>query len=253
MKKSFNLFLFFSFVFTFYTSCKKEPKGGNRSDHCMESEFEPSSIVISDDSLMRVAYSNFKYPDNFYRENLGDSNLYYVNTVSIDSLNGEKWFELSTNHSNQAESWSFKSSPQDAPFVNKTRNDKYYEFVGSRGIKFRTHNASYFTRNNVDLLNERDTIGAFRKPNFCGNDAKELIDYLWFVRNYNFFGSRVLVSDFENYSNEIVVHHFCLEVTSGDFGVPDKIFLYHKRYHVSKANGLIVKNEVLLKTISGKI
>lgn len=158
---------------------------------------------------------------------MDDASLYYVNALSIDSLESENSFELSTNSWDQAKYWSIKSTFENSLFEQGTENEKSFEFIRDKNpvdnskIKFRTHKSSYLTRDNYkyDYLNNSGTIGVFRKQNFTVNDAKELIDYLWFIRNYDMLSYKILNSFVVNKQLTIEVHHYELFIVGGDFNL----------------------------------
>jgi hypothetical protein len=84
---------------------------------------------FTDRELLNATYSDYKFPTNFYNENLGDTSLYYVNTVSVDSLENGKWIELSTNLSEKARYWSIKSTYENSQFKQGVNNEKFFEFI----------------------------------------------------------------------------------------------------------------------------
>jgi len=222
-------------------------------------EFDLDQSEYTDNELLNATYSDYKFPDNFYSENLGDTNLYYVNTVSIDSLDEGKWIELSTNSFDQAKGWSIRSTYENSQFEPGKVCEKYFEFIRTYNpvdnnlIKFRTHRASYLTRDNFDHFNKSDTIGVFKKQNFTDIEAKELIDYLWFTDNYNNASSKILSSYFENNQKTINVYHYELFIVYGDFGLHDKISLLKKIYKIDRNSGLIIVDKVLIRVINGEM
>lgn len=222
-------------------------------------KFDSNQSEFSNDELFNAAYSIYKIPVNFYHENLGDTSLFYVNTVSIDSLEKKKWIELSTNSAETAGEWNLKSSPLNSVFDPVAENEKYLECFRTYNpsdnllIKFRTHKSSYFTRGRYDFLKKTDTIGIFNKQNFSGASAKELIDYLWFTHNYDNFSMKVLSSFFEDGSLKTVVSHYELYIIFGDRGMYDQIKLLKSVYSLQKETGIITVNVIEIKTINGNL
>jgi len=222
-------------------------------------KFDSNQYEFSNDELFNATYSIYKIPDNFYHENLGDTSLYYVNTVSIDSLEKKKWIELSTNSAETAKEWSIKSSPINSVLTPVIENEKYFESFRTYNpsdhqlIKFRTHKESYFTRGSYDFLNKTDTIGVFNKQNFRGANAKELIDYLWYTHNYDNNSMKVLSSFFEDSSLKTVVYHYELFIVFGDRGIYDQIKLLKSVYSLEKETGITTVNVIEIKTIIGNL
>ncbi len=233
----------------------------NRYDKRMIYEvpnFTSNQSEFTDRELLNATYSDYKFPANFYHENLGDTNLYYVNTVSVDSLENGKWIELSTNLSEKARDWSIKSTYENSQFKQGVKNEKFFEFIripnpkDNSIIKFRTHNSLYFTRDDFDLLYKSDTIGVFRKQDFTANESKELIDYLWFVRNYN-NGSAKILSSFTVINQQTIdIHHYELFIGYGDFNLYDEITLLEKVFVLDRNSGVITVSETKIRKINGE-
>jgi hypothetical protein len=223
-------------------------------------DFDQNQTEFTDEELLNATYSDYKFPFNFYTEDLDDTSLYYVNALSIDSLESKNSFELSTNSLNQAKLWSIKSTYENSQFEQGIENDKFFEFIRIKNpvdnsvIKFRTHKSSYLTRDNYkyDYLNKSGTLGVFRKQNFTENDVKELIDYLWFVRNHDILSYKMLSSFFVNKQLTVEVHHYELYIVGGDFNLYDGITLVKKVYEVDKNSGVIIFTSTKIREINGE-
>jgi hypothetical protein len=253
MNRDFKGALLSVFVLILLVSCQKDPD----EQKYKVPTFESDQTEFTDNELLNAAYSSFKIPQDFYYENLPDTSLYYVNTVSIDSLEKEKWIELSTNSAEIALQWCERSSPESSVFMPGIANEKFIEFIrtydpsANHIIKFRTHKESYFTRGNYDFLYRSDTIGIFKKQNFNGPDVKELIDYLWYTHEYN--GSlKVLSSYYEENQLNITVFHYELYIEYGDWDIDDHISLLKKTYILERETGIVRISEVVIRTIEGK-
>jgi hypothetical protein len=255
MKINIKLFLLVSIGFCFLSSCDKENNGKKIYEF---PSFLSNQSEFTDSELLNATYTDYKYPENFYSENLGDTSLYYVNTVSIDSLNKEKWIELSTNNDNQAFTWCVKSSPEGSTFKEGVQSDKFIEYFRTYNpydnllIKFRTHKKLYFSRNDYDFFRKSDSIGIFEKEDFTTDDAKELIDYLYYIKNYQNGSSKLLSSFVINNQETVDVHHFELYIVYGDFNLYDEITLIEKIYEIDKESGIIIISETNIRTINGE-
>jgi hypothetical protein len=158
------------------------------------------------------------------------------------------------------ENTNLKSTFDNSLFEQGIENDKFFEFIRIKNpvdnsvIKFRTHKTSYLTRDNYkyDYLNNSGTLGVFRKQNFTGNDTKELIDYLFFIRNYNHEGYKILSSFVVNKQLTIEVHHYELFIVGGDFNLYDGITLLKKVYEVDRSSGVIVVTWTNIREINGE-
>lgn len=218
-------------------------------------QFLHNQASFSDEEILAATYSDFKIPLNFYHEDLGDTSIYYVNTVSIDSLNNQ-WIQLATNSPEQAKYWSIISSANDTSEFTKGKEDgKFFEFIQQRSmnqtVKFRSHRENYLNRNNYDYMSNSNEIGIFTKINFTAFESKGLIDYLWFIDEHNNSSAKMLSSFTVNQQHAIEVHHYELLIVGGDFGIYDEIFLKNKIYSLNKMNGNITVSERIIKTIQG--
>ena len=243
------------FILSILVSCHKDPA----DQQYKVPVFQSNQSEFSDDEMLDAAYSTYKIPEDFYYEDIGDTSLYYINTVSIDSLDKEKWIELSTNSLETALHWCEKSSPDGSAFTPGIDSEKFIEFVrtydptGNQLIKFRAHKESYFTRGNYDFFNQSDTIGVFNKQNFNGPDAKELIDYLWYTHGYNNGSSKILSSFFEENQVNTVVYHYELYIVYGDWGIHDQISLVKRIFVLERGTGIVKMSEIVIRTIEGKL
>lgn len=219
-----------------------------------EPDLNFSRTEFTDEELLVTTYSSYKHPENFYHEELGDTSLYYTNTISIDSLENA-WIELSTNSTEEADIWAKKSSHNNSTLWSFKETERYFEFFQNvRLIKFRTHRHAYFTRGDLDFLAPPSgVLGSFNKKNFTGEAAKELIDYLWYVRHYNNASSKILSSFVEDRFLFIVVTHYELHISYGDWDLHDEITLLKKEYSINRASKLITVNETEIRAINGKL
>ena len=113
---------------------------------------------FSDKDLRCAVYTDYKFPDGFYQEDLslpdreGKASIYYENTVSIDSSN--KWTEFCTNELSRAWTLSERSADSNSYYrrvVDTTITEKFFQFrrVSEQNprdvLLSRVHKCSYFT------------------------------------------------------------------------------------------------------------
>ncbi len=219
----------------------------------------PSDFWL-DEELREIAYSDHKYPDGFYQEELEGGNLYYENTVSINE--GEPiWIELDTMDYAQALEWSELSSAHSAYYrdlVDERETEKYFEFRRIYSLNptdiilSRVHKTDYLDKSMYDHFSpDNPILGIFNKRPVDTASVRELIEYMWFALNYNFLGSKVLESysvDCEEEAKHILV---VLSIAYGDWGIYDQITLGRLTYTVNKTTGEIIRDSEVLKTILG--
>ncbi len=251
MKNRIIIILISSIILSFFFSCDKK-----KDDKIIYEypQFYHNQSSFTNEEILAATYSDFKIPLNFYNENIGDTSIYYVNTISIDSLNNQ-WIQLSTNSSEEAKYW-YKITSGDTTVSNVGEEDeKFFEFIYTENqnltFKYRSHHANYLTRDNFDYMSDSNTFGEFTKHNFTEYDCKELIDYLWFIDSNNNSSAKALSSFTVDQQHAIEVHHYELLIVGGDFGLHDEISLMNKVYSINKSSGNITVSEVIVSTIQG--
>jgi hypothetical protein len=221
------------------------------------------STEITDENILRAVYSNYKFPQGFYKEDLKSGSPYYENTVSIRSLNDRspQWFELSTNDRDQAFAWSESSSVYSAYYrkVESEREDeKYFEFRRvwqehpSDILLSRVHKASYLDRSMYDRFNPGDTLAIFRKSDVDTSSVKELIEYLWFIGYNDMGGAKALCSRVVDLDSSVQYILYYTMVSYGDWGLCDKISVIRSVYSVIKQTGIITESKSVFRSITGK-
>jgi len=218
----------------------------------------------ADKDILDIVYSDYKFPENFYSENLNGGNIYYLNTLSIKSL-GEREhssIELCTNNRDIAFNWSELSSTYGSyyrDYVSEKETEKYFEFKRvynqnpSDIILYRAHKCSYLDRTMYDYFNPGNVIGKYNQRPFQKEKITELIEYLVFVKNYD-NGSYKVLRSYTLEKNDRFVHLIDELITyGGDWGVSDRIELWGTKYTVSKSSGSITVTKKLIKTIVGRM
>ena len=224
---------------------------------------QSTQTEFTDKELLDAAYSGYKYPEGFYQEDLHGGSLYYENTVSIKPV-GERehiWIELCTNNKSQALEWSESSSKNSAYYrdlVDEKETEKYFEFrrVYSKNpsdvILSRVHKCDYLNRSKYDKSKRPSILGTFNQRPVTIEKVKELIEYLWFIENYNWGGQKVLRSFTENQGNSVKHTLYKICIVYGDWGVCDVISLFKSEYIVDKNSGEITVSHEIIKTVTGK-
>ena len=229
--------------------------------------FEPPKIgdstQITDDNVLRAVYSSYKVPPEFYTEDFNGGSPYYENTVSIHSTTvpWPRWIELSTNDRNKAFAWSESSCTYSTPYLRldaERETEKYFEFrrIWPEHPKFiilsRVHKASYLDRSTFDRMSPGDTLGMFREPSVDNDQVKELIEYLWYIENYNLEGAKVLCSYVVNQTDYVEYIMFHTTVSYGDFRLYDSINIIRSNFKVAKVSGIITHKKQMLRWIRGQ-
>jgi len=246
--KKYLITLFIPFIFIAFSFCEKS--------------LNAPEIIISNNELYNLAYSAYKWPENFYQEDSLEGSLYYENTISIKPIDqrGNVWNQLCTNDIDTARHWSELSSNYSAYYrelVREKETEKFYEFKRVYSIRpndiilSRIHKCSYLDRSMYDFLKKGKIIGIFNKNNFNQNDVKELIEYLWFVEHYD-NGGKVHLSITAKEDLEYIHYIYEIEIVHGDWGVKDIISYIKNTFYIKISNGEITHQTELIKQIEGK-
>ena len=239
--------LAFSMAILFFVNCSDEIVSDNE-----------------DEKLLEIVYSDYKYPEGFYTENLDSASIYYVNTISIKPLNEREpsSIELSTNDRDTAYFWSELSclnSSYYRIFISEKETDKYFEFrrVYEDNPKdivlFRAHKTMFLDRSMYDYFNPGQILGKYNASLFEFGEVKELVEYLIFVKTYNNCSYKVLDSNCIEEPSRFI--HTITEIITnyGGWGLRDEINVWEKQYFVDKSSGYITVKKELVKTILGHL
>jgi internalin A len=225
--------------------------------------FQPNQTEFTNQEILEAVYSDYKYPRDFYQEDLEGGSLYYENTISVKPIfeREHRWIELCTDDRNQALEWSEASSKNSAYYrdlIDERETEKYFEFerVYSENpfdiILSRVHKSSYLDRSSYDRFEKGSVLGIFNQRPITPENAKELTEYLWFVENYNIVGSKVLSSFTEDQGNSIKHTIYETHVVYGDWGMSDQITLIKSEYVVDKNSGQFTLSQKHIRTVTGR-
>jgi hypothetical protein len=221
------------------------------------------SIVISDSTILAFAYGDSKYPEGFYTENLSGI-IYYDNTHDIipSSQRVGHPYELSTDDIAQARLWSESSALNRSrhwELESESETNKYFQFrrvrVGDPDRLSRIHKLSYVDRS-MFLLDPLDPSPIFAKLNTRPVDSssvRSLIEYLWFVDNYDLYGAIALTGVVRQSVDTVQYVLYNIQLVGGDFGIRDKVYLYRSLYSVSTETGFVQMLKKTLRTVDGKL
>lgn len=239
----------------------------NGCDLLTSSETKPQipepQTGFTDQELLELAYSSYKFPDDFYQEELNGGSIYYVNTVSVLPVNEREhiWIELCTEDRDQAFAWSESSSRNSAYYrelVSESESEKYYEFRRvyterpTDILLSRAHKCSYIDRSSVDRFLHSDTLGIFRQRPITRATVKELAEYLHFTDTYNISNYKILSSNTVEGGATVRQEIYQLNILFGDWGMCDDISLSKVIYTVDKQTGLIVISRENIRGIRGE-
>ena len=250
--KIIQLSFLFIFVISFY-SCDDDI---NRQEDCnLKTTFVDSTNIIpySDDFLLYFSLHGQKYPQGFYKEEINNiASIYYVNSVST-KLDITKWIQLCTDDSAEAISWMELSSENELTEFKDT--EKYFQATSnsttsSYKILFRVHKCSYLDRTDYNFLNKTDSIGIFNKRPINEQSVKEVVEYLWFLKNYKTANTNVLFTSFTSNNEDIIYNIFSTHYSEGDWGMCPSVQVYDEVYRINKVDGVIIYKANLIRSIN---
>ena len=257
----------------FISGCTQQPKnieGYQRAEieGTKAPRFQPTQTEFSDEEIIDAVYSEYKYPESFYQEELGGIRLFYENTFTLKPL-GERdgWVELCTDNRSRASEW-VETSTKNSVYLSRYKNltyderetEKFFEFRGIRPkdqqhvILRRVHKCSYFRpRHDKHRKLERgEVLGIFGQRPITIDNVKELIEYLWFIENYNFYGRKVLSSFTSDEGSSIKHTIYETKVVVGDWGLCDEISLVRTEYVVDRNSGEVTVFPETIKILEGE-
>ena len=218
--------------------------------------------TVNEDQILQMVYSSYKYPQGFYQEELTKSSIYYENSVSVKPMQQREtyWVELCTNDHDQARAWSDSSNAYSSAsrvVVSERETEKYFEFKRSDSSPWsllsRVHKKSYLDRSMYDRFHPGPILGTYMKRPILSSDVKSLIEYIWFVENYEFYGAKVVSVDAKESESAHQILIIETRVSGGDFGLRDMITVYESTYSVNKLDGAITLSKKVQRFIEGRM
>jgi hypothetical protein len=214
------------------------------------------------DPVLQLVYSSYKTPPGFYQEELTNSSLYYENTISITPVHqrDDTWFELCTDDHSQARAWSdsenvFGSDPRSV--VAERETERFFEFTRRDAsvwkLLSRVHKCSYLDRSMFDRFHPGSVIGVFNKRPMFQSDVQSLVEYLWYIDNYDIFGAKIVSVESVDDGSAFRTTLTEIQMSGGDWGMRDHITVYQSAYSVSKSDGTITLNKTIQRTIEGHL
>lgn len=228
----------------------------------VEGVLPPLPPESNDDPVLQAVYSSYRVPPGFYQEDLTNSNLYYENTISITPgyQRGDTGFELCTDDHNLARAWSDSSNAygsDNRAVIAERETERFFEFTRADASKWkllsRVHKCTYLDRSMLDRFHPGSVIGVFNKRPMSQIDVQSLVEYLWFLDNYDIGGEKIL--SVESADNGSVFQTILTEtqVSYGDWGMRDRITVFLSAYAVNKTDGTITLNKTIQRTLEGHL
>ncbi len=235
-------------------------------------EIAEGQTEFSDEALRCAVYTEYKFPDGFYQEDLslsgrdGEASIYYENTVSIDSSN--QWNEFCTNDLSRARALSEQSAESSSYYrrlVDTTATEKFFQFrrvyeQNPRDVLLsRVHKCTYIVPSNsfryagsLGPLDEGSVfIGTFSPGPVTRAKVRELAEYLFFLEHYNSGG--VALSSVSRPGDEAIEHViYGTSTTYGDFGICDEITLTAFSYRVNRETGRMQYSKDPIRTVKAR-
>ncbi len=221
------------------------------------------SIDVSDSTVLAIEYSTYVTPEGFYSEDLQGGAIYYESNLSITPSQNRQppFFFLSTDSKDQARAWSESSSVNSAyyrDFVSERETERYFEFRRvykqrpSDILLSRVNKLSYIDRSMYFFPSKADLIGRLNARPIDGTQVQSLSEYLWFIENFDLYGSKVLAVVPKDGTDSTYCALYRLTMSGGDWGLHDDISLLRTTVSVAKASGDIIRRDSVLRHIQGR-
>ena len=236
------------------TSISCEDKIISYKDCNLKTTFVDSSNVIpyTDETIIKFSLNGNKYPNGFYSEQLDNTSITYVNTFSIGFSRNE-WIYLCSNDSSEAYDWI--RLLDDNNNFKYSETEKYYQAyaidsITQHRIYYRVHKCSYLDRAIYDGFRDNDSLGILNKRPMNKNSVKEVIEYLWFIKNYEINNPKVFYTNYSENSNNFLYDIYVVNYTEGDYDMCPFITIEKQSYSIDKYSGVIIKNIKVIRVIS---
>ena len=257
-----RLVLFLTAVFLAGCADEGVPPTRPQADMTYVATFD--SISITDDALLQIVYSDYRLPSDFYQEALGDTNVYYENTVSILPLTQrtDHWSELSTDDWAQAFAWSESSAVNSAYYrtvLYQSQTEKFFQFCRvylerpTEVVASRVHKLSYIDRSMFDAFHPTPLIGVFNSRPIDTTSVRTLVEYLWFTHNYNNRSAKALAAVASESPDSVRCALYVVGISYGDYGLKDAICLWREVYSVARQTGEVYLGKCVIRTVEGHL
>lgn len=225
------------------------------------------SIAITDSTIRAFAYGPAKYPAGFYMEDHGEI-IIYEDSHSILSLPERTGIphELCTDSIAEARGWSEAAAANKSgswELRSERATSMYFEFRWANAsqviVRSRIHRQAYVDRS-MYPLDPLDPYPSRPSPFAVLNgrpidtsSVRMLVEYLWFVNNYDMGGNIVVAGVMDRSSDSIRYALYHLSVSYGDVGLKDAIVLRRSLYSVSPWTGQVVASHRSIRMVQGKL
>jgi hypothetical protein len=215
------------------------------------------TLNLSDEELYDIAYSEIKYYDGFYTENIDSASIYFENTISVYGT--PPWKKLCTDDYDTALSISEQSSLNSSYYrelIATNENEKYYEFrrenpeYSSSTLLSRVLKCSYLNCSLQETIDDNYIVGTFNKPINIEN-CTELVEFWNFIHSYNWSSKNFICHQICEDENNIYIILYATDITGGDWGINDEIHLKKHINIINKSSGLYTIETLLVKQIEG--
>lgn len=221
---------------------------------------DTKEILISDQELIDLIYSDYKYYDGFYNEPERRNSIYFENTSSIREYSSTRKY-ICTNDYATALEWSERSARSRSyywAFYAFRENEKYFEFtrIAVNTLKdtllCRIYKCDYLDPSMEERSAERWIIGTFNKRPITAANSLELVEFINYIGSYNIGGKKYIANEVCETRDKVRVVLFETGVLYGDWGTHDEISLLQSTYTINKGTGLFERKLEVLKTIKGR-
>jgi hypothetical protein len=217
-------------------------------------------------------YSDYKTPENFYQDRLEKGDKMHDSIYYHGQPHSETSYFYSTDEYDKArtrvENDMMNSNVANKEISEEYENEKYFEFkteeTKTNGhtyiLRHRIHKTSYISLRESSIAriwpqtNESIPIeiGILNQKPVHKSNSKELIEYLWFISNYNYFGAIILDKKITEIDGNIYYAFLETAFVGGDWGMNDVIYLTYSNYSINKTSGEIILIQEVFREIEGK-
>lgn len=212
---------------------------------------------FTDQEILSVVYSDYKYPPGFYLD--GQEVGYCVTAVVKDGgLRRTCVCADNRNYARQLSEISNAESSVQRPLISERETEKYFEFrrrERSGVFLDRVDKCSYIDRSQALGSSDGSYLGQYNVRPITNKNFKDLMEYLWFDQNAQLAGRKLLDGVLAEHDGSMIYTVYETSVTYGDHGGMggcDSITLLKVAYTVNINSGRISSSSENVRTIKGR-
>lgn len=212
--------------------------------------FNVNQTEFTDIEILKAVYSGYEYPERFGGYLLKNNNTIILNSVMFFCTNNitvaiDKIEEYILEYDVKGEIVESKEQKKFFEIETLEKGEGYYGKNGTYSNFYLVHKCSYLDQSDRKIHSQKydeelnATLGHFNLKPITKENVDELTAWLWYLRNKDRGGSKVLSSFSEEFDGAIEQTIYETSVVYGDFGISDEVTLFKTTYSIDVNTGKI--------------